>query len=108
MIFGIGTDIVMVARIRKDLERFGEAFAERILSSSELQEFRDNTNKANFLARRFAAKEAAAKAMGTGFTNGIHLRDISVTHDAQGKPALAFSGQAMYFIQEKKHLRHAY
>ncbi len=101
MIYGIGTDIVLVERIRKDLDRFGDPFAERILSSSELQEFHGNSNKANFLARRFAAKEAAAKAMGTGFTNGIRLRDITVTHDAHGKPALVFSGQAMCFIQEK-------
>jgi holo-[acyl-carrier protein] synthase len=102
VIFGIGTDIVRVGRMREDLERFGERFAERILAASELKEFHQNANKANFLARRFAAKEAAAKAMGTGFSQGIHPRDIEVTHDVQGKPLLEFHGQAGAFVREKR------
>jgi holo-[acyl-carrier protein] synthase len=102
MIFGIGTDIVRVARMREDLERFGERFAERILAAGELKDFHQNVNKANFLARRFAAKEATAKAMGTGFTNRIHLHDIEVTHDDQGKPLLVFHGAAQAFIREKR------
>jgi len=101
MIFGIGTDIVRVGRIRDDLSRFGDRFAERILTASELLEFHQNVNKANFLARRFAAKEAAVKAMGTGFSNGVQLHDIEVTHDAQGKPMLAFHGRAREFMREK-------
>lgn len=101
MIFGIGTDIVRVGRIRDDLSRFGDRFAERILTASELLEFHQNVNKANFLARRFAAKEAAVKAMGTGFSNGVQLHDIEVTHDAQGKPMLAFHGRAREFMQER-------
>ena len=101
MIFGIGTDIVRVGRMRKNLVRFGNRFAERILTATELQEFLQNANKANFLARRFAAKEAAAKAMGTGFRNGLKLRDIEITHDPQGKPMLQFYGHAHRFIQEK-------
>ena len=101
MIFGIGTDIVRVERIRDDVSRFGDRFVERILTAAELLEFHQNANKANFLARRFAAKEAAAKAMGTGFSNGVHLRDIEVTHDAQGKPLLKFYGQAQQFMQDK-------
>lgn len=102
MIFGIGTDIVRVARMRRDLDRFGERFAERILTASELREYRQNANQANFLARRFAAKEAAAKALGTGFSHGVQLHDIEVTHDAQGKPLLEFSGRAREFLKEKK------
>ena len=101
MIFGIGTDIVRVGRIRDDLSRFGDRFAERILTKNELLEFHQNANKANFLARRFAAKEAAVKAMGTGFSNGVQLHDIEVTHDAQGKPMLAFHGRAREFMQER-------
>jgi len=101
MIFGIGTDIVRVGRIRDDLSRFGDRFAERILTASELLEFHQNVNKANFLARRFAAKEAAVKAMGTGFSNGVQLHDIEVTHDEQGKPMLAFHGRAREFMQER-------
>lgn len=102
MIFGIGTDIVRVERIQADLERFGERFAERILTAAEMQEFRGNASKANFLARRFAAKEAAVKAMGTGFSNGIQLHDIEVKHDPQGKPLLNFHGRAQQFLHEKR------
>ena len=101
MIFGIGTDIVRVARMQKDMDQFGERFAERILTMNELHEYRQNNNKANFLARRFAAKEAAAKAMGTGFSNGVQLHDIEVAHDTQGKPLLEFHGRARQFMQEK-------
>ncbi len=101
MIFGIGTDIVRVARMQQDIDRFGERFAERILTSDELREYRQNANKAGFLARRFAAKEAAAKALGTGFSQGVLIRDIEVTHDPQGKPMLSFSGGARQFMQEK-------
>lgn len=102
MIFGIGTDIVRVSRLAADLERFGEKFAERILTEAELAEFRAVAAKANFLARRFAAKEAAAKAMGTGFANGLSLRHIGVTHDGNGKPELVFAGRALEFMREKR------
>jgi len=98
MIFGIGTDIVRVERMRLDLERFGDRFAERILTDQEMREFLESGQRAHFLAKRFAAKEAAAKAMGTGFSHGIHLRQISVGHDANGKPLLEFSGAAQDFL----------
>jgi holo-[acyl-carrier protein] synthase len=99
VIFGIGTDIVRVARMQRDIERFGEKFAERILTESELVEYRQTAQRAHFLAKRFAAKEAAAKALGTGFAHGIQLRQIAVTHDANGKPLLEFSGAALAFIE---------
>lgn len=99
MIFGIGTDIVRVARMQRDLDRYGERFAERILSVTELAEFRDNARPAHFLARRFAAKEAAAKAMGTGFRDGITLRQIAVLHNEHGRPALEFTGAAADFLR---------
>lgn len=98
MIFGIGTDIVRVGRMEQDLQRFGERFAERILTADEFEEFRLNAKPAHFLARRFAAKEAAAKAMGTGFANGLSWKHIGVTHDAAGKPILEFSGEAENFL----------
>lgn len=100
MIFGIGTDIVRVSRIQRDLDRFGAKFAERILTEGELDEFHRNPNKAHFLARRFAAKEAAAKAMGTGFANGVQLRHIGVIHDALGKPELVFVAGALEFLRQ--------
>lgn len=101
MIFGIGTDIVRVGRMRQDLERFGERIAERILTENELTEFRVNARPAHFLARRFAAKEAAAKALGTGFRDGLSLRHIGVTHDSAGKPMLEFTGAALELIRQR-------
>ncbi len=98
MIFGIGTDIVCVVRIERNLERFGEKFAERLLAECELAEFRQSPTKAHYLARRFAAKEAAVKAMGTGFSNGVGLRDIAVVHDTNGRPSLEFRGRALEFL----------
>lgn len=101
MIYGIGTDIVRVGRIQRNLERFGEKFAARILTDGELADFRRSRKPAHFLARRFAAKEAAAKAMGTGFRDGLFLRHIAVTHDARGKPELIFAGRAAAFVRQQ-------
>lgn len=100
MIYGIGTDIVRVARMQKDLERFGNRFAERILTDNELREFSTSARPAHFLARRFAAKEAAAKAMGTGFSRGLALRHIGVTHDEAGKPLLEFTDAALELMRQ--------
>lgn len=98
MIFGIGTDIVRVTRMQKNIERYGEKFAERILTPAELAEYREESRKAHFLAKRFAAKEAAAKAMGTGFRDGLMLHHIGVGHDAVGKPKLEFTAEAAAFV----------
>jgi holo-[acyl-carrier protein] synthase len=101
MIYGIGTDIVRVSRMHKNLERYGQRFAERILTDHEMEEFRRSARPAHYLARRFAAKEAAAKALGTGFADGLQLRHIGVTHDAAGKPLLEFSGRAAEMLRER-------
>lgn len=98
MIYGIGTDIVGVERMRKNLERYGKRFAERILTDEELEDFTQVVNHAHFLAKRFAAKEATAKAMGTGFINGLSLREIGVGHDNLGKPVLEYTGKAKEFV----------
>jgi holo-[acyl-carrier protein] synthase len=102
MIYGIGTDIVRIARMRKNLERFGERFARRILADVELEEFRQHARPAHFLAKRFAAKEAVAKAMGTGFRDGFTLRHLSVHHDARGKPFLEFHEAALVLLRENR------
>ena len=90
MIFGIGTDIVEYARIEALWTRYGERLAERLLSESELPEFLAHPNPARFLAKRFAAKEAFAKAVGSGMRHPVTLRRIGVTHDGLGKPVLQF------------------
>lgn len=98
MIFGIGTDIVHVTRMRANLEKYGDKFAKRILTSAEFSEFEQKKDKSAFLAKRFAAKEATAKAMGTGFSGGLSLHHIGVQHDEAGKPILEFLDAAKEFI----------
>lgn len=95
MIVGIGTDIVSVARMKKSLDRNGEKFSERILHSSELFQLKSVNKTDQFLAKRFAVKEAASKALGTGFSEGVSWQDIYIEHDELGKPILCFSGKAM-------------
>ena len=102
MIYGIGTDIVHINRMRDDLNKYGDKFARRILTEAEFAEFQGKSNQAAFLAKRFAAKEATAKAMGTGFSQGLSLHHIGVEHDEAGKPVLDFSGVAEKFLQEKQ------
>ncbi len=99
MIYGIGTDIVRVPRIAADLDRYGERFARRILAPEELTAFQDCARPAHFLAKRFAAKEAAAKALGTGFRHGLTLQHIAVAHDELGKRALEYTGVAADFCR---------
>ncbi len=100
MIYGIGTDIVSVARMQQALDRHGEQFAERILGSGEYLEFLKSAHPAHFLAKRFAAKEATAKAMGLGFRNGLSLKHICVVHDELGKPMLEFHEQGLRLVEE--------
>ena len=100
MIYGIGTDIVSIARIASAIERHGERFAQRILAESEQQAFAESVRPEHFLAKRFAAKEAAAKAFGTGFSGGLCMSDIAVTHDTLGRPLLSFSGRAESLCKE--------
>jgi holo-[acyl-carrier protein] synthase len=90
MIFGIGTDVVEYARIESMWSRYGLRFAQRVLSKRELSGFEPDSHPARFLAKRFAAKEAFAKAVGSGLREPVSLCRISVTHDGLGKPVLEF------------------
>ncbi|SEF91779.1 holo-ACP synthase [Nitrosomonas ureae] len=90
MIYGIGTDIVESARIAQSVSRFGERFARRILTDSELQEYQTSSKPILFLASRFAAKEALSKAMGTGLRHPVNLTYITITHNGLGKPFFQF------------------
>jgi holo-[acyl-carrier protein] synthase len=90
MIFGIGTDIVDSTRFERMYVRYCDRLADRILSGREMPEFRSNADPARLLAKRFAAKEAFAKAVGSGFRDPVSLRRISITHDGLGKPVLQF------------------
>lgn len=94
MIVGIGSDIVEVARIEALFARRGNSLAERILAPGEMAELAKQQFPARYIAKRFAAKEAALKALGTGLRNGIRWADVEVTHDELGKPLLKLGGAA--------------
>jgi holo-[acyl-carrier protein] synthase len=106
VIYGVGTDIVEVERIEKALERFGEKFAKRILSDSELKRFQGHRQKANFLAKRFAAKEAFTKALGTGIHAPANWHGVWVKNLPSGKPVLEFSSALQDLMQKRKILNH--
>ena len=91
MIFGVGIDILQMERISSAYRRFGEHFVRRLLMPEERNLFSDFKRPERFLAMRFAAKEAAVKAMGTGFANGMWIRDVGVVPDKFGRPELIFS-----------------
>ena len=90
MIIGIGVDIVEIARVDKMHEKFGERFAQRVLTADELIEYRSRKNNSSYLAMRFAAKEAVAKACGTGIGEELGFHAMQIDNDAQGKPILKF------------------
>ena len=91
MIFGVGTDVVEIERIEKALARFGERFAQRVLCEPELKRFRSHNKPAAYLAKRFAAKEAFTKALGTGIKAPANWHGVWVTNLASGKPELQFT-----------------
>jgi len=101
MIFGIGTDIVEVSRIAASIEEFGDAFAARILAENELESYQASHIKARFLAKRFAAKEAFSKALGTGLRAPATFQNIAVSHDDLGKPILILAPALQSLIQAK-------
>ncbi len=101
MIYGIGTDIVEVSRIEFSLERFGDAFAQRILNESEWHAYSLSKTQARFLAKRFAAKEAFAKALGTGLRPPATFQNIGIAHDDLGRPVFDLAPALQSFIDKK-------
>jgi holo-[acyl-carrier protein] synthase len=95
MILGIGTDLVDIRRIERTIERHGERFLNRIFTEGERARAERRANVVATYAKRFAAKEACAKALGTGFRQGVFFRDIGVTNLPSGKPTLQLSGGAL-------------
>ena len=93
MIFGIGTDILELRRIDDAYQRFGERFVQRLLMPEELAMFPGPRHAVRFLTMRFAAKEAIVKAMGTGFANGMWIRDTGVKPDRYGRPEIIYSAR---------------
>lgn len=91
MIHGIGTDIAEVKRFASAIERHGDQFAERVLAAGEVADYHAAADPARFLAKRFAAKEAFGKALGTGVRAPATLHAMWIEHDGLGKPVFAFS-----------------
>ena len=95
MILGIGSDIIDINRIERTLERFGERFVERVFTETERRKSDGRANRAASYAKRFAAKEACSKALGTGFRDGVFWRDMGVVNLSSGKPTMKLTGGAL-------------
>ena len=95
MILGIGSDIVDVRRIEQTIARHGERFLARIFTDVERATAERRARRAETYAKRFAAKEACAKALGTGFRAGVFFRDMGVVNLASGRPTMALTGGAL-------------
>ena len=91
MIYGVGTDLIEISRVERALARFGGRFAQRILCEPELQRFRAHAKPAAYLAKRFAAKEAFSKALGTGIHAPANWHGVWVVNQRSGKPQLEYS-----------------
>lgn len=100
MIIGIGNDLCDIRRIEKSLERFGERFINRVFTETERKRSEGRATRAGSYAKRFAAKEACSKALGTGFRRGVFMRDMGVTNLRTGKPTMTLTGGALARLEE--------
>ena len=96
---GIGVDIIENKRVKKSL--LNKKFVSRIFSNSEINDSKKSVNKSGFFSKRFAAKEAFSKALGTGFRNGLNFKDISIINDKFGKPFIKKSNKINNFMKKK-------
>jgi holo-[acyl-carrier protein] synthase len=98
MIIGIGSDVIDIRRIERTLGRFGERFTARVFTEVEQKKSDRRFERAASYAKRFAAKEACSKALGTGFSQGVYWRDLGVVNEPSGRPTMVLTGGA------KRHL----
>jgi holo-[acyl-carrier protein] synthase len=101
VIYGLGTDLIEIPRVERVLARFGDRFAERILCEPELRRFRAHARPASYLAKRFAAKEAFTKALGTGIRAPANWHGVWVTNQRSGKPQLEYSTALAALLQAR-------
>ncbi len=101
MIYGVGTDLIEIPRVERVLERFGARFARRILCEPELRRFRSHARPAAYLAKRFAAKEAFTKALGTGIRAPANWHGVWVVNLRSGKPQLEFSASLARLLEAR-------
>lgn len=100
MIIGIGSDVIDIRRIERTLDRFGEKFTSRVFTDVERRKSDRRLERAASYAKRFAAKEACSKALGTGFAQGVYWRDLGVVNEPSGKPTMVLSGQARRHLEQ--------
>jgi holo-[acyl-carrier protein] synthase len=100
-VIAVGTDILKIERIDEVVGRLGDKFVHRILTEPEREEYRASKQSNRLLAKRFAAKEAIAKALGTGIGRGVSWQDIQIEHDANGAPLVRLSGGASRVALER-------
>jgi holo-[acyl-carrier protein] synthase len=94
MVLGLGTDLIETKRMQDSIDRFGDRFLDRVFTAGEIAYCRRKKNSAESFAARFAAKEAGAKALGTGISHGVSWRELEVRREMSGKPTLHLSGRA--------------
>ncbi|MDC0205318.1 holo-ACP synthase [Pelagibacteraceae bacterium] len=107
-IFGIGTDIVNIKRINKTIKLNGSKFKKRIFSKKEIAYCEKRKNSGAYFAKRFAAKEALSKALGTGIRKGIDFKDIEVSNNIHGKPSISLKGNVNKYLKKKLKNRKYY
>ena len=100
MIIGIGNDIIDIKRIEKTFNRYGKKFINRCFTQVEIQRSEKRLNTINSYAKRYAAKEACAKALGTGIARGVYWKDISVENNIYGKPSIQLFGNALKRLKQ--------
>ena len=100
-IFGIGTDIINIKRMDKSLKKYGLKFKNKVFSKNEIFYCENKNNPPAFYAKRFAAKEAFAKALGTGIGKGINLKNIEIFNDKLGKPNIKLKGKIDNLVKKK-------
>ncbi len=100
-IFGIGTDIVNIKRIDRSLKKYGFNFKNKIFSKKEIIYCEKKKNSSAFYAKRFAAKEAFSKALGTGIRKGVNLKNIEISNNIHGKPFILLKGNVANYLKKK-------
>lgn len=100
-IFGIGTDIVNIKRMEKSIKKNGKYFKNRVFSKNEILYCEKKKNPFSFYAKRFAAKEALSKALGTGIRKGIDFKNIEISNNKLGKPSIKLKGSTANFLKKK-------
>ncbi len=99
MIIGIGNDMVDIRRVEQTLEKFGDRFRDRIFTEIEKKKSDNRAQRAASYAKRFAAKEACSKALGTGFNRGVFWKDMGVVNEPSGRPTMVLTGGALEQLQ---------